>query len=89
MPIKDHILLRRGVFDYVLLACNEFMYHKIAMAMDLNTLDVRLILGLPGRGQAPDIWYIPDAVRFEYDICFFMSAFPSLSEALQLSIAYP
>lgn len=46
------------------LACNEFMYHKVAAVLGLYTPEVKLIIGLPGHKQAGGIRYIPNAQKF-------------------------
>ena len=46
------------------LACNEFMYNKIASAMGLYTPEVKLLAGLDGKQYAAGIRYISNAQEF-------------------------
>ncbi len=49
------------------LACNEFMYHKVAAALGLYTPEVKLIIGLPGHKQAAGIRYISNMQKFVHN----------------------
>lgn len=46
------------------LACNEFIYHKITLALGLHTQEVKLFTGIPNRPYAAGIRYSPKAQKF-------------------------
>jgi hypothetical protein len=71
------------------LACNEFMYHKIAAALGLHTQEVKLFRGVRGSKYAAGIRYSPDAKEFDYqtaternrrDFCAFHALYVILNE---------
>lgn len=46
------------------LACNEFMYHKIALSLGMHTQEVKLFKGIPKHPYAAGIRYSPRAEKF-------------------------
>ena len=53
-------------YAYSDLACNEFMYHKIAAALGMYTPEVKFIADIPDC-ETIGIRFIPNAVEFDYD----------------------
>jgi len=49
------------------LACNEFMYHKIASALGLHTQEVKLFEGVRGSKYAAGIRFSSNARKFNYE----------------------
>lgn len=59
---NQRYIVKRG---YPELACNEFMYHKIANAVGLYTQDVKLIQGNREYRRAAAIHYVPNASKYD------------------------
>ena len=57
----ERYIVKRGFPE---LACNEFMYHKIASALGLYTQEVKLISGSGDYRRACAIRYVPNAKAF-------------------------
>lgn len=49
------------------LACNEFMYHKVALALGLHTQEVKLFEGIQNHPFAAGIRYSPNAHKFNLE----------------------
>lgn len=49
------------------LACNEFIYHKIASELGLYTQEVKLFVGMRDGKYSAGIRYSPNAKNFNYD----------------------
>ncbi|MDR2525843.1 MAG: hypothetical protein LBC83_06670 [Oscillospiraceae bacterium] len=67
---KDDPLLRyviKGKGTYPEIACNEFMYHKVAATLGLYTQGVKLIAGNQNYRRAAAIRYVPGAQKFRLD----------------------
>jgi hypothetical protein len=71
------------------LACNEFMYHKVAAALGLHTLEVKLFEGVAGSRDAAGIRFSPSARLFDCrtataenfrDFCAFHTLYVILNE---------
>ena len=52
---------------YSEIACNEFIYHHVAAAFGLHTLEARLFAGIPGKQRAVGIRFVPNIKEFRYD----------------------
>ena len=64
-PGDQYIIKRGDVFPEV--ACNEFIYHKIAAALGLYTQEVKLISGNSAYRRSAAIRYVPGAKPFSLD----------------------
>lgn len=49
---------------YPEIACNEFMYHRVAAALGLYTQEVKLLTGVPDSKYAVGIRYVPNIRQF-------------------------
>jgi hypothetical protein len=64
-PLLQYVIKGKGTYPEV--ACNEFMYHKVAAALGLYTQDVKLIAGNRDYRRAAAIRYVPEARKFRLD----------------------
>jgi len=60
---REQYVVKRG-HTYPEMACNEFMYHKVAAALGLYTQDVMLIAGSKDYRRSAAIRYVPNAREF-------------------------
>jgi len=60
---SEQYVVKRG-HTYPEIACNEFIYHKIAAALELYTQDVKLIAGSKDYRRSVAIRYVPNARIF-------------------------
>jgi len=59
----EQYIIKRGN-TYPEIACNEFLYHKVADALGMYTQEVRLITGSKDYRRSAAIRYAPDAKEF-------------------------
>lgn len=62
----EQYIVKRGD-TYPEIACNEFMYHKVASALGMYTQDVKLISGNKEYHRAAAIRYVPNAREYDID----------------------
>ena len=61
-PTEQYVIKRGNTYPEI--ACNEFMYHKVATALGLYTQDVKLISGSKEYRRSAAIRYAPNARIF-------------------------
>jgi len=76
-PNEQYIIKCGNIYPE--LACNEFMYHKVASALGLYTQDVKLLDGNKDYQRSAAIRYVPEARKFnlaastEKNLCSFLA----------------
>jgi len=63
---NEQYIIKNGR-EFPELACNEFMYHKVATALELYTQPVKLINGSADYRRSAAIRYVPNAERFNFN----------------------
>ena len=61
-PSEQYVIKRGNTYPEI--ACNEFMYHKVATALGLYTQEVKLITGSKDYRRSAAIRYVPSAREF-------------------------